>query len=349
MEDVAPRLIEAVTEDFHSAYEKSGKIQNLLDKVKKGTATYAEAQEYSLEVSRLIGQAYEKNVSSAVLPDGRMYYNIAQRLIPSTLDENFALVSDYSTSVQKGLNEKAKIGLKPQTADKEQDRIDGIVDMVSNADVYDEVAEQFFSAVENFSQHIVDETIRKNAESHYGKGLSPKIIRKAEGKCCEWCEKLEGEYDYPGVPEDIYRRHANCRCTVEYDPADGKRKRQNVHTKKWTDSENYDKLEKRKKVGINSLAMDLAKHPGRLGSFTPDKLKKAFEAEGFEVKPLMQGSLKSVLFEDGGGFKVNFEDGGLFQYHPAAGSHHGGAYYKISTGRGGTKRYELDGREKKDK
>lgn len=247
MEDVAPRLIEAVTEDFHSAYEKSGKIQNLLDKVKKGTATYAEAQEYSLEVSRLIGQAYEKNVSSAVLPDGRMYYNIAQRLIPSTLDENFALVSDYSASVQKGLNEKAKIGLKPQTADKEQDRIDGIVDMVSNADVYDEVAEQLLSAVENFSQHIVDETIRKNVEFHHKVGLSPKIIRKAHGKCCAWCRQLVGEYDYLELydrndPREIYRRHSNCRCTVLYDPADGSKKMQNVFTKRWTDKKHYARL-----------------------------------------------------------------------------------------------------------
>ena len=46
------------------------------------------------------------------------------------------------------------------------------------------------------------------------------------------------------------------------------------------------------------------------------------------------------------GYKVNFDDGGLFQYHPAYRSHHDGAYYKISTGKGGTKWYELDGTEK---
>ena len=73
------------------------------------------------------------------------------------------------------------------------------------------------------------------------------------------------------------------------------------------------------------------------------------EAEGYEVKPLKNGSLKNVPFEEGGGYKVNFSDGGLFQYHPAKKSHHGGAYYKISTGKGGIKRYELDGTEKQEK
>ena len=29
-----------------------------------------------------------------------------------------------------------------------------------------------------------------------------------------------------------------------------------------------------------------------------------------------------------------FDDGGLFQYHPADKRHHGGVYYKISTGKG---------------
>jgi hypothetical protein len=133
---------------------------------------------------------------------------------------------------------------------------------------------------------------------------------------------------------------------VEYDPGDGRR--QNVHTKKWTDGDGYDILEERKKVAMQSLAADLSKHPGRLASFTPPQLIENFQREGLEVKPLKKGSLKDIPFDEGGGFKVNFEDGGLFQYHPETKSHHGGAYYKISTGRGGIKRYGLDGIEIKD-
>ena len=79
MEDIVPQLLEAIAKDFRSSYEASGKIRSLLQKVKENTATFTQAQEYALEVSRLIGLAYEKNVSSAVLPDGRMYYNIVQQ------------------------------------------------------------------------------------------------------------------------------------------------------------------------------------------------------------------------------------------------------------------------------
>lgn len=237
MEDITPGLVERITEDFRRAYDESGKIQTLLEKVRKGTATYAEAQEYSLEVSRLIGKAYSKNISSAVLPDGRMYYNIASRLIPASMDENYALVSQYAASVQKELNRNAGIGIRAQVADKSQDRIDGLVELACGAERYDDVAQKLLSAFDGFSQSVVDDTIQKNAQLHYDAGMSPKIRRKAEWRCCDWCRALEGEYDYPDVPPDVYRRHERCRCTVLYDPADGKKLFQNVHSREWTDRE----------------------------------------------------------------------------------------------------------------
>lgn len=251
-EDIAPQLIEDVTAEFHKLYNSSDTVQALLKKVQQGTATFAEAQAYSLEVSRLIGRAYAAHVSSAALPNGKMYYNIASRLIPSTLDENYKLVSDYSVRVQQALNADAGIGLKAQAAEQNRDRVDGLVDMVSNADQYDDVSGKLLSAVENYSQNVVDETIKANAGFHYRAGLRSKIIRKAERKCCAWCSGLAGEYDYPNVPDDIYRRHENCRCTVLYNPADGSKDLQNVHTKQWKSAEEYDKIKNRKSIGLLS-------------------------------------------------------------------------------------------------
>lgn len=84
---------------------------------------------------------------------------------------------------------------------------------------------------------------------------------------------------------------------------------------------------------------------GEAFSLQPADLKATLEGLGFEIKPLARGSLRGLLFEEGGGFKINFEDGGLLQYHPEVKSHHGGAYYKISTGKGGIHHYGLDGEE----
>lgn len=348
MEDIATGLLLRIKASFRQEMSDNHTIQELLKKIEEGTATYRDAEQYALQIGEALSQAFAKNLGVDALPDGKMYYNIADRVLRPMLEEDHTVVSDAARMVQESLNRKAGIGLKAKTVAVNENRIQGIVDKVSNAESFKVVAWVLDEPVKNFSMNIVDESVRKNVSFQGKAGLRPKVIRRAERKCCPWCSELAGEYDYPDVPDDVYRRHENCRCTVEYDPADGKRKRQNVHTKEWTDAEQYDKLEARKKVGIHTLVFDLAQHPKRLASFTPEKLRLALETEGFEVKPLMNGSLKGILFEDGGGFKVNFEDGGLLQYHPAEGSHHGGPYYKISTGKGGTKRYELDGTEKRD-
>ncbi|MDD6201372.1 MAG: hypothetical protein PUB13_00270 [Lachnospiraceae bacterium] len=186
----------------------------------------------------------------------------------------------------------------------------------------------------------ITEKIQQDFQNGFDKSS---MIEELHGGCCEWCRALAGTYSYPDVPKDVYRRHQRCRCIVEYYPGNGKR--QNVHSKKWKNSDEYDKIENRKNVGLKSLPRMLAEHPRRLAAYSPDDLKKELEKAGFEVKPLKQGSLKNILFEDGGGYKVNFEDGGILQYHPETKSHHGGEYYKISTGKGGRHRYDRDGKE----
>lgn len=83
-------------------------------------------------------------------------------------------------------------------------------------------------ALSNISQGMTDKYIERNALFRYESGMQPKIIRKSSGHCCEWCNKVAGTYSYPDVPKDVYRRHDNCDCTVEY--MCGKQ-RTNIHTK----------------------------------------------------------------------------------------------------------------------
>ena len=84
-----------------------------------------------------------------------------------------------------------------------------------------------------------------------------------------------------------------------------------------------------------------------LGQRTPAGWKDFLDDLGFETKPLGAGSLKGIRFEDGGGYRINYRGDGYLQYHPP-GTHHGDAYYKRSSARDGTKRFNLDGSEKYD-
>ena len=39
------------------------------------------------------------------------------------------------------------------------------------------------------------------------------LTRKAEPGACPWCRGLAGDYGYP-APNEVYRRHENCRCAT---------------------------------------------------------------------------------------------------------------------------------------
>lgn len=239
MEDVAPQLLEAIRAVFIA---KSGELAVT-------EQTWKAAEEYARQVGSALAEAFGSELSSAVLPDGRMYWNIADRVVRPMLEEDHRLVSDVAAQVQQALNEAAGIGLKAQTVPVNQDRIDGILNRISAAEQYDEVAWVLGEPVVNFSQAVVDDTIKANVDFQGKAGLHPRVVRTVVGGCCKWCSDLAGTYAYPDVPKDVYRRHERCRCLVEYDPGSGRR--QNVHTKKWAEDAEPDKIATRKQVGMD--------------------------------------------------------------------------------------------------
>lgn len=247
MEDVSPGLLKQIRDDFTRRIENSPTIKELYAAIQSGNATYIQAEDYAYEVGSALAEAFGAHLSSAVLPDGKMYYNIAQSVVRPMLVEDHAIVSDAAAQVQNALNAKAGIHIKAQTVPVNDNRVSGIIDKVSDADIYDDVAWVLQEPVKNFSMNVVDETLRANVDFQGKTGLRPRIIRRAERKCCEWCSQLEGVYDYP-VEREIYQRHERCRCTVDYDPGTGKV--QNVHTKQWQSKKDYDTMVKRRSFGL---------------------------------------------------------------------------------------------------
>jgi len=160
-----------------------------------------------------------------------MYFNIAERILGATLGTNYKLISSVATEIQKNLNLASGLGIKAIASPLNKDRIKGFVDRIASETEFDKVAWILDQPIINYGQSVVDETIKANAEFHFKAGLSPTIVRTIESGACKWCKEVAGTYSYPNVPDDIYRRHDNCYCTVEYNPGDGKK--QNVHSKRW--------------------------------------------------------------------------------------------------------------------
>lgn len=359
MEDIAPKLYEKIKKEFDHKISDSKRLSVLSEKLVKGTATYREAHEFAIESGEILSQVFKSNLSSSVLPDGKLYYNIADRIIRPMMGDLYEGVADYSKEVQSLLNKQQDIGIKAIRPEVNEDKVQGIIDITSGKEHFDDIAYMLGEPIINFAQTIVDDAVRANADFQYKAGLSPKIIRTSTGKCCKWCDNLAGVYEYEKVSDtgnDVFRRHKHCRCLVDYASGDGTR--QNVHTKKWSNGTNSDtiKIKKTKETPKNKekrikeengldLASRISKHPKMLRAYTPKGLYDSLKNSGYEIKALKGKNYRDIPFEEGGGFRVNFGGDGILMYHPGERSHHGGEYYKISTGKEGTKRYDREGNE----
>lgn len=281
MEDIVPGLLKKIEEDFQKQFDNDSTIAELAKKLEQGTATHSEAYTYAGKVGACLSNAYKKNISKDVLPDGKIWYNIANRVITPTMIKNYEVIEKYVSDVQTQLNKAAGIGIKAIKPVMNQDRIRGIINRISSEDDYDSVSWVLHAPVETAAKSVVDDSIKANAEFHGKSGLRPKIIRKTSGKCCKWCNEVAGIYYYPDIPKDVYRRHNNCDCVVEYDPGDGKR--QNVHTKQWQTQEEREKKEYRKTLGQTKQMKGKDVTKQYISNSTPGKGKIVY-GEGYNEK-----------------------------------------------------------------
>lgn len=241
--DIVPELSEKIQNEFKNKSEKSKVLKKKILDLKAGKATHLDSNEFAIEVGNILADVFKNEITEDVLPDNKMYYNIAKRLIEPNMKNNFDIVSDYSKEVQEVLNKKSNISLKAIKPELNQDRIDGIVNKISEYNDFKEGKWLLDEPIKNFTQSIVDDTIKTNADFQYKSGLTPKIVRKEVGSCCDWCKEVVGVYEYPDVPKDVFRRHRFCRCTVDYLPGNGKK--QDVWSKKWIDFDGNEEVQER--------------------------------------------------------------------------------------------------------
>ena len=243
MEDIAPILLKQIEELYKQEKNSSEKVKRILEKIKEGKISYIDAGEYADELGKILSDAYGSVFTMETLPDGKMYYNIAKRTVEPTMIGLQSDIADITDEVQTILNAQAGLGINPIRPTLEQDKIDGIVDRLSNTEIFDEIKWILEEPIKTFARSVVDDSVKANAEFHSKAGMASKIVRKMAGNCCDWCKAVAGTYTYPNVPQDVYRRHQRCRCTVDY--VVGKRK-QNVWNKAWSDEVEPEKIEQRK-------------------------------------------------------------------------------------------------------
>lgn len=294
--DIGAELLAKIRREFNlvtSKDENAKHIQAILRKVEDETATMEDVSRFTQGVGQRLSEIIRKNVTQDALPDGKMYYNIADTILQGTLRDNYELINLIASQVQKKLDEKLNITIKPQQAEFPKERVHQLVNGVSApTDDFSTVQRRMISPVENVNYSMYTDYVEKNARVRNDAGINCYIIRDDHSGCCEWCAKRAGKYRYPAeVPKDIYRRHDNCGCTVTFVSDRGM---QNVWSKKsWTpsaeerakmDAKSYgakvmsqseaEALQAKKLVGIVSLD-----NSGESGIINTEEVKRLEQAK----------------------------------------------------------------------
>lgn len=233
MQDITPELLQTLRRAFRTKFGQNDKIREVRRLIDTGQANYHHANEYAIEVGEILSETFQENLSSDILPNERMYYNIAKKTVEPMIVNNHLLIADTTVLIQTALNHEAGLGLRGQEPPLNRKRLDGFIERLSQEESFDGVKWLLDEPIVNFSQSVVDDAIHVNADFHSKAGLKPKIVRTAEFDACAWCQRVVGVYDYETVPQDVFRRHRFCKCEVDYRPGDGRR--QDVHTKDWID------------------------------------------------------------------------------------------------------------------
>lgn len=194
---------------------KDKQAQELLALINAGEGTYATASEYAAYVGDCLARVLREYAPTTDISEWDL-----ENLIPQSLGLDHSIVSEACERVQMNLYSDAGLGMKYVTPAFDTSRAYGIVTELRNNPEFVNIADTFYDQIANFSQNVVDESIRTNASVlSRATGISSRVIRIAEHGACPWCLKVAGNYDYEdvkGTGNDVWRRHENCRCTIDY-------------------------------------------------------------------------------------------------------------------------------------
>ena len=131
-EDIVPALWEQIETTYKSKVKVDPLIKSLNKKVEAEKATLKEVYTYASELSKHAVGTLAACLSAENLPDGKLYWNIAERTILPLYKLVHEDIVDMAVEVTKAEDKKEGIGLKPISPEFNEERIRTIINTIVN-------------------------------------------------------------------------------------------------------------------------------------------------------------------------------------------------------------------------
>ncbi|MBQ7003669.1 MAG: hypothetical protein IJN57_06895 [Oscillospiraceae bacterium] len=211
------------------ALKNDSRLAKIAEKIRAGSADFRDTAEYSEIVAGHLSHVLQENVGEIRSPLGKQY------ACEALLKDHYAAINDVLGEVQASVDEKNGIHIAPQKAAFPAERVQKVAHALEDPTVPPEtIVRRAGAPVENVAKSMHDDYMEENAKFRSDAGLKCWIVRTTDGKCCSWCTSIAGRYEYGKEPQDVYRRHDNCGCTVTYENG---RQRHDVWSKRTWESD----------------------------------------------------------------------------------------------------------------
>ena len=136
MEDIVPELYRRIKDEFDGLVSSDEEMQAIFNG-KNQKATFLDVSLLSRRLGEYAAKCLGDNYQDS-LPDGVLYWNIMERTIVPIKQEVNNLVNQMADIVQNRMDIKTKIGIKPQHAELQVDRITDLMNKISRLTEDDE-------------------------------------------------------------------------------------------------------------------------------------------------------------------------------------------------------------------
>lgn len=214
--DIAPQLHDEIMAIMRRGLARDERLKRLCDKLAESRADYEDAHKVAQIAGEHASEALTRVLKPARLPDRRLYYNIAERTMKPAMIYADEITGNFSQTVQAQKNQRARVSIKAIRPKQNTNTMNNLCGLASDYEDFEDGVWVLDKPVQTTAESFVDRFVRANAFFAARSGLKPKIVRVAEIDCCPWCSGLEGIFDYGALPDGVYARHNNCRCTTDY-------------------------------------------------------------------------------------------------------------------------------------
>lgn len=215
--------LKALADRFRQKLALDPEIRSLSKKIADGTADFSDTSKLFWRRSVMLRE-YTQDTVLDLAPEDR------QRLVEALLHRGYDDTTEVLTIVQEALDEAQGLHLNPVVPKYPAERVVQVAHALMDPTVPDEkIVRRAGAPVANVNMSFHDDYMKENAKIRAKLGFKCYLNRVAAAGCCKWCTDIAGRYVYGDQPEDVFRRHDNCGCTVTFENG---RERQDVWSKR---------------------------------------------------------------------------------------------------------------------